>query len=267
MLTYPEMNPVVFSVGPFFGVGPFTVYWYGVMYLLGFILAFGICYIRRKREDPPWTLQTLSDLVFYAALGVIFGGALGNILFYTPAMLVHDPLAMFKFWLPGRSFHGGLLGVVIAVAIYARVHHRSFLALLDFIAPAIPLGLGLGRLGNFINGELWGRVTTMPWGMVFPGAGPYPRHPSQLYEFFLEGILLFIIVFTYSQKKRPLGAVSGVFLLCYGMFRFIVECFREPEFSSWGHLTAGFTMGQFLSLPMIIIGLVLLYYALRREKK
>lgn len=264
MLTYPEINPVVFSIQPIFGLGPFTVYWYGVMYLLAFLLAFWICVIRGERENPPWTLQTLSDLFFYAAVGVIFGGALGFILFYSPETLYQDPLAMFKFWLPGRSFHGGLLGVVLALAIYARVHHRSFVALLDFAAPAVPLGLGLGRLGNFINGELWGRVTTLPWGMVFPGAGPLPRHPSQLYEFFLEGIVLFIIVFTFSQKKRPPGAVSGVFLLFYGIFRMIVEYFRAP---TSGIIWAGMTMGQLLSLPMIIAGIVFLYFAYRGEKK
>lgn len=264
MLAYPEINPVVMSFGPILGVGPFTVYWYGVMYLLAFLLAFWICVIRGKRENPPWTLQTLSDLFFYAALGVIFGGSLGFILFYSPETFSQDPLAMFKFWLPGRSFHGGLLGVVLALAIYARVHHRSFLELLDFAAPAVPLGLGVGRLGNFINAELWGRVTTLPWGMVFPGAGPLPRHPSQLYEFFLEGIVLFIIVFTFSMKKRPMGAVSGMFLLFYGIFRMIVECFRAPTSDLvWGSMT----MGQLLSLPMMIVGLALLYFAYRGEPK
>lgn len=253
MLTYPQIDAVAFSLGPL------AVRWYGIMYLLGFLLAFWYCLAHRDRANPPWSKELIADLVFYAALGVIFGGSLGYWLLYEPDKLWSDPLILFKFWLPGRSFHGGLIGVVIALWIFAHIHHRRFLEITDFIAPAVPLGLGLGRIGNFLNAELWGRITTVPWGMMFPNAGPLPRHPSQLYEFLLEGVLLFLILFLYTRKPRPIGTVSGLFALCYGIFRFVVEFFREPDqgFLVWD----GLSMGQILSLPMILIGIVLLWCA------
>lgn len=255
MLTYPEISPVALSLGPL------TIRWYGVSYLVGFVAAFAWCYYRRNRQVPPWTFETIADLLFYVALGVIFGGTIGYILFYDPSRILYEPLSLLKFWEPGRSFHGGLVGVLLALLIYCRVYQRRFWALCDFIAPSIPLGLAAGRIGNFLNAELWGRVTEVPWGMVFPGAGPLPRHPSQIYEFIFEGLLLFIILAWYSRKTRAEGKVAGLFGICYGLFRIFVELFREPDVSQ-GFILGGFlTMGQLLSIPMIIIGWMVMNYS------
>ncbi|HLB41263.1 MAG TPA: prolipoprotein diacylglyceryl transferase [Gammaproteobacteria bacterium] len=261
MLTYPSINPVAFHIASW------PVYWYGLMYLIGFFAGWGILSWRLRlspRRDI--TQEQLSDIAFYAALGAIIGGRLGYVLFYDWRVLLSNPFLVFQIWKGGMSFHGGFIGVMTAMAIYARKFNQSFLALTDLIAPAIPIGLGAGRIGNFINGELWGRITTMPWGMVFPNAGVSPRHPSQLYEFFLEGVILFLMVWVYSSKPKPLGAVSGLFALWYGVFRCFAEFFREPDvqvgFVAFGWLTEG----QLLSLPMIVIGLGLLLWAYGREK-
>jgi len=255
MLIYPDIDPVALEVGPF------TIYWYGVMYLIGFVGAFWLCYSRRNATSVTWKTDDLVNLFFYGAIGVIFGGTFGELLFYEPQTLIADPLRLIQFWKPGRSFHGGLIGVIIAIVIYCHYYHRRFWAVMDFVAPAVPIGIATGRLGNFINAELWGRVTDAPWGMLFPQAGVLPRHPSQLYEFALEGVLLFIILVWYSKKPRPMGAVSGLFLACYGLFRFTVEFFREPELGQDFVALGWVTMGQVLSLPMILAGLIILFYA------
>lgn len=261
MLTYPEINPVALQIGPVFGWQGFAIHWYGIMYLVGFLLAFWLCHYRRAKVVPPWTTEQIIDLLFYVALGVIFGGSLGYFLFYEPARLLSSPWHVFKFWEPGRSFHGGLIGVLVAIFVYCRVHKRRFWDVGDFIAPAIPIGLATGRLGNFINSELWGRVTEVPWGMVFPNGGIFPRHPSQLYEFFLEGVVLFLILIWYVRKPRPSGSVSALFLIFYGLFRYSVEFVREPDQTQGFVLGDFLTMGQALSLPMILFGLALLWYA------
>lgn len=263
MLTYPEINPIAFRMGPL------KVHWYGIMYLIGFASAWLLALWRASKPGSGWTKAQVSDLIFYAALGVIIGGRLGYVLFYDLPTFIHHPLVVFKIWDGGMSFHGGVLGVLFALWLYSLKLHRSVWDITDFTVPLIPLGLAAGRLGNFINGELWGRVTTVPWGMVFPKAGPLPRHPSQIYEFLLEGVVLFIILWTFSSKPRPRFAVSALFLLCYGCFRFFLEFFRQPDwqlgFVAWGWLT----MGQLLSLPMIIAGALGLWYIyfLRSEKR
>src|SRR5436190_7649265 len=212
MLAFPNIDPIAFHLGSW------PVHWYGLMYLVGFLGGWGLLRLRIRYSPSDFTPEQLSDIVFYTALGAILGGRLGYMLFYDTQALITNPLLLFQAWKGGMSFHGGLLGVVIALALFARKIKKPFLALTDFITPVVPIGLGAGRIGNFINGELWGRVTTAPWGMIFPDGGPLPRHPSQLYEFAMEGVLLFTILWLYSRKKRPLGAVSGLFALCYAIF-------------------------------------------------
>ena len=271
MLTYPNIDPIAFSIGPVnlgsYVLGPLSVHWYGLMYLIGFAVAYCVVALRVKTSQRGFTVENVSDILFYIALGVILGGRIGYMLFYDFSDVIHHPLRIFMIWKGGMSFHGGLIGVLIALTIYARKIGKHLLDLGDLVAPAIPIGLFTGRIGNFINGELWGRVTDVPWGIVFPGAGPIPRHPSQLYECLLEGALSFIILWLYSMKPRPRGAVSGLFLMLYGIFRIIVEFYREPDFQV-GYLAFGWlTEGQLLSLPMVIIGLMLITYAYRGEKK
>jgi len=261
MFIYPAINPIAFTLGPV------SIHWYGLMYLLGFMGTFGWCYKNRLKSTPVWTADTLMDLLFYIALGVIFGGTLGYLLFYEPAVFITDPLRILRFWEPGRSFHGGLVGVIITVFIYAKIHRRHFLEISDFIAPSVPIAIATGRLGNFINGELWGRVTQVPWGMFFPGAGDLPRHPSQLYELGLEGIALFLILNLFAKKERPRGAVSGLFLVGYGVFRSSVELFREPDFDQGYFFFGTLTKGQLLSFPMVIIGCFMIYAAYRHQTK
>ena len=252
MLTYPNINPVAFHLGTL------DIHWYGISYLLGFIGAYLVSICRRKKQNKPWDNEQISDLLFYVAVGIIFGGRIGYVLFYQPIAIVENPLTLLTFWVMGRSFHGGLLGVLCAVFIYSKIHKRSFLEVTDFIAPVVPIGLGFGRLGNFINGELWGRVTDLPWAMVFPYAGSQPRHPSQLYEFLLEGVLLFLVLVIYAKRPRRLGNVSALFLILYGVFRFMVEFVREPDLS-YGFIAFDLlTMGQLLSLPMVLIGMFLI---------
>ena len=260
MLIAPDIDPVAIHLGPI------KVHWYGLMYLIGFLGAWWLGSVRAKRPGSGWQSQEIADLIFYCALGVILGGRLGYVLFYNFAYYLEHPLEVFFIWSGGMSFHGGLLGVISAMWLYGRRTKRTFFRVADFVALLTPLGLGAGRLGNFINHELWGRVTDVPWGMVFPNAGSLPRHPSQLYEFALEGVALFIILWAYARKPRPEAAVSGLFLLCYGIFRFIVEWVREPD-SQLGYLAFGWvTMGQVLSLPMILLGIWMFRWAQHRSK-
>ena len=249
MLMYPSIDPVAFHIGSW------PVYWYGLMYLVGFLGGWLVLSLRLRFSDRGITQDQLADAGFYTALGAIIGGRLGFMLFYDWRAFFTDPLLVFQTWKGGMSFHGGCLGAMLALFLCARKMRKPFLALTDLIAPAVPIGLGAGRIGNFINGELWGRVTTVPWGMVFPHAGPAPRHPSQWYEFFLEGIVLFLILWIFSRKPRPLGVVSGLFALFYGLFRFMVEFVREPD-APIGYIAFGWmTEGQLLSLPLIAIGI------------
>ena len=251
----PDIDPVAIHFGPL------KIHWYGLMYLIGFLGAWWLGVMRAKRPGSGWRPEEIADLLFYGALGVILGGRLGYVLFYNLAYYLQHPLELFYIWSGGMSFHGGLLGVIVAMWLYARRTRRRFFAVADFVALLTPLGLGAGRLGNFINHELWGRVTDVPWGMVFPGAGPLPRHPSQLYEFMLEGAALFIILWIYARRPRPTASVSGLFLLCYGAFRFLVEFAREPD-AHLGYLAFGWvTMGQVLSLPMVLFGAGLIWWA------
>lgn len=248
MLAFPYINPIAFSLGPI------QVHWYGLMYLIGFVSAWLLAHWRMKHYKLDWTSEQISDLIFYAAIGVILGGRVGYMLFYNFPELVHDPLSLFKIWQGGMSFHGGLLGVLLALWIFARKFGKAFWDVGDFIAPLVPIGLGAGRIGNFINGELWGRVTDMPWGMVYSHVDSQPRHPSELYEFGLEGIGLFILVWWYARKPRPAGRVSAVFLIGYAICRLIAECFREPD-QQLGYLAFDWlTMGQILSIPMLLLG-------------
>lgn len=263
MLTYPSINPVAFHIGSW------PVYWYGLMYLIGFLGGWGLLSLRLRfaRRDFGFTQDQISDLCFYAAIGAVIGGRLGYMLFYDTHAMFADPLLLFQTWKGGMSFHGGVLGVLIALWLGARKMKKPLLALTDMIAPVVPIGLGAGRIGNFINGELWGRVTDLPWGMVFPNAGNLPRHPSQLYEFALEGVLLFTILWIYSRKPRPLGAVSGLFAILYGIFRCTVEFFREPD-APIGYIAFGWlTEGQLLSIPLILVGILILLWAFSRKRE
>lgn len=260
MLTYPNINPIAFHI---FSL---PVRWYGLMYLVGFFGGWALLSLRLRFSERGFTQAQLSDIVFYTALGAIIGGRLGYILFYDTEVLYTNFWMIFQTWKGGMSFHGGLLGVLVAMWLCARHMKKPFLALTDFISPAVPIGLGAGRIGNFINGELWGRVTDVSWGMVFPQAGLLPRHPSQLYEFGLEGVVLFIILWLYSRQPRPLGAVSGMFALCYAIFRCIAEFFREPD-AQIGFVNGWITRGQILSLPLMLVGIVLLIWAYKRREQ
>ncbi len=255
MFTYPDIDPVIFEIGFL------KVRWYGMMYVVGFLFAWWLARVRCKREDSPINAQQVDDLVFYAMLGVILGGRVGYVLFYGMAEFLADPLYPFKIWEGGMSFHGGLLGVILAMWWFARKLNTSIWTMTDFVAPLVPLGLGFGRIGNFINSELWGRPTDVPWGFNVNGE---VLHPSQLYEAALEGFVLFAILWWFSSKPRPRMAVSGMFLLFYGVFRFFVEFYRVPD-ADLGYLALGWvTMGQILSAPMIVFGILMLVLAYRR---
>lgn len=257
MLTYPAIHPIAFTIGPL------AVHWYGLMYLLGFMLAWSLAHWRVKHYHLPWTSEQISDFIFYAAFGVILGGRIGYMLFYAPSQWLAHPLSVFKIWEGGMSFHGGLIGVLIALCYFAKKSHKSFLEVTDFVAPLTPLGLAAGRMGNFINGELWGRVTDVPWAMIFPSADDAPRHPSQLYELGLEGLLLFIVIWCYASSERPRGRVTALSLMVYALCRITVEFFREPD-PQWGYLAWNWlTMGQLLSVPMFVIGLWLWFWSKR----
>lgn len=260
MLSYPQIDPVAFSVGPL------TVYWYGLMYLVGFGSAWLLGRWRVKRGLTRVTLTDFEDMLFLAMLGAVIGGRLGYTLFYQPGYYLQHPLEIVFIWQGGMSFHGGLLGVLASLWWFAYRKQYRFLELGDLVAPLVPLGLAAGRLGNFINGELWGRPTDLPWGMVFPASQDgIARHPSQIYQFALEGILLFVIVWWFARKPRPIGQVSAVFLAGYGVLRFIAEFGREPD--AWlGLLWANLSMGQWLCIPMVVAG-VWLYRASGKAKQ
>ena len=256
LLTHPNIDPIAFSIGPL------AVRWYGLMYLAGFAIGWWLGTRRIAKGQAPITRAQLDDLLFLIVLGVILGGRLGYVLFYKPSYYAAHPLEILAIWQGGMSFHGGLLGVTLALVVAARRHGVDWLRLTDFIAPLVPPGIAAGRLGNFINAELPGRVTDVPWGMVFPGAGDAPRHPSQLYQFALEGLVLFVLLWWFSSKPRPRGQVSALFLLGYGGLRFLAEFAREPD-SFIGYLALGLTMGQWLCLAMIAAGAALLIWSRR----
>lgn len=274
-LAFPDFDPVIFSVGPV------ALRWYGLMYLVGFVFAMWLANRRADKPSSGWKRSEVETLLYAGFVGVFLGGRIGYVLFYNFPLFAENPLYLFKVWDGGMSFHGGLMGVIIAMWWFARRTKRHFLQVADFVAPLIPFGLGMGRIGNFINGELWGRVTLdTPWAILFPTSysedvklaaadpslmpvleqyGVLPRHPSQLYEMLLEGIVLFIILNVFVRKSRPMGSVSGLFLIGYGLFRIIVEFFRQPD-AQLG-LFGGISMGQILSVPMIIIGVLMMVWA------
>lgn len=254
----PHLDPILVSVGPI------ALRWYGLMYLLGFCFALWQAKRQASQPNSGWHSGEVETLLHVCFFGLFLGGRLGYTLVYQYPAFVTDPLSVLRIWEGGMSFHGGLLGVILALGWFARRTQRPFLLVADFIAPWVPVGLGLGRIGNFINGELWGRVTGVPWAVIFPQAGPWPRHPSQLYEALLEGVLLFLLLQHFRHPARPTGTLSGLFLCGYGCLRFIVEYYREPD-PQCTALVATLTMGQQLSLPMIIAGLTLLILAYRRS--
>jgi phosphatidylglycerol:prolipoprotein diacylglycerol transferase len=257
MLTYPQIDPVIFHVGPL------AVRWYGLMYLLGFGAAYLLIRHLSRLRKLSLSKDGVSDLLFYLVLGVIVGGRLGYILFYNLGQYLSHPLEIFAVWQGGMSFHGGLLGVFAATVIFCRRRKLPILLTGDILVTSATIGLGLGRIGNFINAELWGRVTDLPWGMVFPGGGPLPRHPSQLYEATLEGLLLFLILYLLNRRKVAEGVPFFCFFIGYGLFRFLVEFVRQPD-AQLGFLWWGATMGQLLSLPMMLFGIAGIFYLNRR---
>ncbi|MBL4795173.1 MAG: prolipoprotein diacylglyceryl transferase [Pseudomonadales bacterium] len=257
MLTFPNIDPVALQVGPI------AIHWYGLMYLGGFTGGYYLAMKRAMKPNSGWTQENVSDMIFYGAMGVILGARFGYVFFYNFAKFLDDPIMLFKVWEGGMSFHGGMLGVALAMLLYSIKVKKHFFDIMDFGAPIVPIGLGLGRIGNFIGGELWGRTTEVPWGMVFPGAGELARHPSQLYQFSLEGVALFCILWIFSRKPRPRRVVMGMFLIWYGIFRCVVELFRQPD-AHLGYIAFDWlTMGQLLSLPMIFGGLAFVIYGYR----
>ncbi len=259
MLVHPQFDPIAFQIGPL------AVRWYGLMYLLAFTLVLVLGRWRIARGLTKLTARDLDDLLFFGMLGTIVGGRLGYVLFYKAGHYLQHPLDLFKVWEGGMAFHGGLIGVIVAMLIFARRRGFTFWTIADFVAPLVPTGLAAGRMGNFINGELWGRPTDVPWAMVFPQHDALPRHPSQLYEVLGEGVLLFILVWWFARRPRPAGAVSGVFLIGYGIARFCVEFTREPD-DFLGLLAGGLSMGQWLSLPMIAFGIGILIWSRRNPR-
>jgi phosphatidylglycerol:prolipoprotein diacylglycerol transferase len=263
MLVHPQFDPVAVALGPV------QIHWYGLTYLAAFALFLVLASVRVKQPpfaDRGWARRDVEDLLFWGVVGVILGGRLGYALFYKPGHYLAHPLEVLMVWRGGMSFHGGLLGVIAAMLLYARQRGRPFLEVMDLIAPCIPTGLAAGRIGNFINGELWGRAAdpALPWAMVFPQSGTdFARHPSQLYQFALEGLLLFVLLWLYARKPRPAGQVAGAFLLGYGVLRFVAEYFREPD-SFLGLLALNMSMGQWLCVPMVAGGGALWWWAGRR---
>lgn len=261
MLAYPEIDPVALVLGPI------KIHWYGITYLAGFAVAWWLAVRRSARPDTVLARDQVDDLIFFGALGVVLGGRLGYSLFYGWDRLAENPLWLFQVWQGGMSFHGGLIGVLLAMYWLARSRNLDYGRLLDFVVPLVPIGLGFGRLGNFIGQELWGRASTVPWAVVFPRDPlQLPRHPSQLYQFALEGLLLFAIVFWFSRKPRPRFAVGGVFILFYGAFRFFVEFYRQPDAHIGFDALGWMTRGQLLSVPMVVIGLLIVAYAYRVQR-
>jgi phosphatidylglycerol:prolipoprotein diacylglycerol transferase len=264
-IAYPQFNPVALQIGPI------AIHWYGLTYLVAFVL---FIWLGAKRVQLAqfatrgWSRRDIEDLLFYGVLGVVLGGRLGYVLFYKPGYYGAHPLEIFAVWKGGMSFHGGMLGVLVAIALFARTRGRQFLDATDLIAPCVPLGLASGRIGNFINGELPGRLADpgLPWAMVYPNAGPLPRHPSSLYQFALEGVLLFVLLWIYSRKPRGLGQVSGAFLVGYGVLRFTAEYFREPD-DFLGLLALNLSMGQWLCVPMIVGGVAMWWWGQGRPAR
>lgn len=261
MIVYPEINPVAFSIGPL------TVHWYGLMYLTGFALMWVLGTYRAKQPGSGWTRQQVEDLVFYGAVGLILGARIGYILFYNFSNFIADPVILFKVWQGGMSFHGGAIGVVVAMILFRRKYQKNFFDIADFLVPLAPPGLFAGRMGNFINAELPGRVADpdLPWAFIYPHVDNLPRHPSSLYQGLSEGFLLFVIMWFFSMKPKPRAAVGGLFLLCYGSFRFTTEFFREPDVQL-GFVAFGWmSQGQVLSTPMIIAGIGLMIWAYKKK--
>lgn len=256
-IPFPAIDPVAIEIGPF------AIRWYALAYIAGLLLGWRL--LRRLMAAAPavGTPQQADDFLTWATLGVILGGRLGYVLFYRPEFYLAHPLEILKVWTGGMSFHGGALGVIVAIALFARLNRISVLALGDRVAPCVPIGLGLGRLANFVNGELWGRVTDVPWGMIFPHGGPLPRHPSQLYQATLEGLVLFVVLIALAMRpaiRARRGFLAGAFLAGYGIARIIGELFREPD-AFLGFLAFGATMGQLLSIPMVLVGAALMALA------
>jgi len=256
MLNYPQIDPVAIALGPL------KIRWYGITYLVGFVASWVLLRRRALSGKFSFDAKHVEDIIFYGVLGVILGGRLGSMLFYNFDDLLADPRNLYRIWEGGMSFHGGLLGVLVAMWLFARKHGFGFWQVVDFVAPVVPLGLGAGRIGNFINGELWGKATDVPWAFVVNGQA---RHATQLYEAFLEGLVMFVVLWTFSARPRPVMAVSGLFAVLYGIFRFAVEFLRLPD-AHIGYLAFGWlTMGQLLSLPLLLAGLVLLYLAYAKK--
>ncbi len=256
-MRYPDIDPVLLHLGPF------QIRWYGIMYIVGFLIGYLICLHLSKRDHYDMSRIDIEDCLFYSIIGIILGGRLGYCLIYNLAYYLQHPLQIFAVWHGGMSFHGAMIGFVLAVWLFARRRNKSFWMIADMGAFGAAPGLFFGRIGNFINGELFGRVTDVPWGMVFPGGGPYPRHPSQLYESFLEGALTFMILGLIIRKDRPYGTIFGAFMVLYGVFRFVVEFFREPD-PQLGFVWGTLSMGQILCSMMIVAGVALIQY--RRKK-
>lgn len=261
MIKYPQINPVAIDIGFI------KIHWYGISYVAGLLIAWWLLARRARTTYHDWSSEQVADLIFYATLGILLGGRLGSVLFYNLPYYLQHPLAIFKIWEGGMSFHGGFIGVLIAVWLFGRSTGKGFFSIVDFYAPVVPIGLAFGRIANFINGELWGKPANLPWAMIFPDphAGGIPRHPSQLYEALLEGLVLFIIMWWFSAKPKPVMATGGLATMLYGIFRASIEFVREPDanigYLAWGWLT----MGQVLSLPMILIGALMLWAAYRQE--
>lgn len=259
-MQFPHIDPV------FLSIGPLQFRWYGLMYILGFLATYLILRSETRRKQLPLSPDDVADLVFFGAMGVVLGGRLGYILFYKLDFYLSHPLQVFAIWQGGMSFHGGFLGVVLAFVLYARRKKIAFYTLIDMVAQCAPVGLGLGRIGNFINGELYGRQTEVPWAIIFPGGGGVPRHPSQLYEALLEGVLLFAIVRLTALRTTTVGVPAWTFCAGYGLFRFIVEFFRQPD-DNLGFLLGGFSMGQLLSLPMFLLGSFMVFRLVRSSSR
>lgn len=260
MFTFPQFDPVALSIGPL------TIHWYGLMYIVAFGGAWALASYRAKRVPEQWNDEQISDLIFYGALGAVLGGRFGSVFFYNFDRFLADPVWLLRVWEGGMSFHGGFLGVLAATFWYSKKLKKDYWEMMDFVAPIVPFGLGAGRIGNFIGGELWGRPTDAAWGMVFPHVDQLARHPSQLYQFALEGIVLFSIVWWFSATPKPRLAVSGLFAVVYGSCRFFVEFFRQPD-QQLGFIAFDWlTMGQLLSVPMILAGAIFLGLAYFRKK-
>ena len=267
MLIHPQIDPVALQLGPV------AVHWYGLTYLVAFALFMALGRLRLRHPGfaapvatKPWVYRDVEDILFLGVVGVVLGGRIGYCLFYKPAYYLAHPLEVFAVWQGGMSFHGGMLGVIASMLWFAYSRQRSFLEVADFVAPCVPTGLASGRVGNFINGELWGRLAdpSLPWGMVFRGAGDLPRHPSQVYQFLMEGLLLFVLLWLYARKPRQRGEVAAAFLLGYGVFRFVAEFFREPD-AHLGLLALGMSMGQWLCVPMVLGGAGMWWWASTRR--